>query len=238
MQNRVGREAHPVLVLPDWKTHRIIPSHYPPIDIFERVYDTPEELAIAFEIEVMTNDRLLNEAGNLQFVAPEDRLVGPSSSPVTAAFTHRGFGNRFTKGDFGIYYAADSLEATIAETIYHKEREMQDANEESIELTMRGYVGGISLPMQDIRGEPFLHLQNPDDYSAGQAFSASCRANESDELLYNSVRRPGYECLAAFRPIALCAPAQSERLRYFWDGNKRRITHWTKISDAHEVPHL
>ena len=61
---------------------RIIPSHYPPIDLFERVYDTPEELAIAFEIKAMTNDHLLDEAGDLQFVAPEDRLVGPGSSPV------------------------------------------------------------------------------------------------------------------------------------------------------------
>jgi hypothetical protein len=56
----------PSLILPEWKAHRIIPSYYPPIDLFERIYDTPEELAIAFEIESMTNDRLLDEAGDLQ----------------------------------------------------------------------------------------------------------------------------------------------------------------------------
>jgi hypothetical protein len=110
----------PLLILPEWKAHRIIPSHYPPIDLFERIYDTPEELAIAFEIESMTNDRLLDEAGDVQLVAPEDRLVGPGSSPVMAAFTHLGFGSRFTNGDFGVYYAADSRETAIAETIYHK----------------------------------------------------------------------------------------------------------------------
>ncbi|WP_413772253.1 RES family NAD+ phosphorylase [Marinobacter sp. LV10R510-11A] len=111
----------------------------------------------------MTNDRLLDEAGDLQLVASGDRLVGPGSSPVMAAFTHRGFRSRFTNGDFGVYYAADSLETAIAETIYYKERGMK-------------------------------------------------AANESNRLLYNSVRRPGYECLAAFRPIALCAPAQSDGL--------------------------
>lgn len=226
----------PDLVLPPWKGHRIIPSHYPPINLYERVYDSPEELEIAFDIESMTNDRLLDETGDLHLVAPEDRLFGPGSSPVMAAFTHLGFGSRFTNGDFGVYYAADSLETAIAETIYHKEREMAAANEESIELTMRCYVGDIVLPMLDIRGEAYRHLHNPDDYADSQAFAVSCRANGSDGLLYNSVRRPGYECIAAFRPIALNAPVQGDHLRYFWDGDKGRITHWAKISDAHEVP--
>ena len=226
----------PSLVLPEWKAHRIIPSHYPPIDLFERIYDTPEELEIAFEIESMTNDRLLDEAGELQLVAPDDRLVGPGSSPVMAAFTHLGYGSRFTNGDYGVYYAADSLETAIAETIYHKEREMAAAREESIELTMRCYVGNVVLPMQDIRGDVFSDLHDPDDYSASQAYAVSSRANGSDGLLYNSVRRPGHECIAAFRPVALSAPVQGEHLKYFWDGIKGRITHWAKISDAHEVP--
>lgn len=225
----------PALVLPDWKAHRIIPSHYPPIDLFERIYDTPEELAIAFEIEAMTNDRLLDQAGDLQLVPTGDRLMGPGSSPVMAAFTHLGFGSRFTKGDFGVYYAADSLETAIAETVYHKELEMAAANEESIELTMRCYVGDIMLPMHDIRGDAFTDLHDPDDYAASQAYAASRRAHGSDGLLYNSVRHPGHECLAAFRPVALKPPVQREHLKYFWDGQKRRITHWARISDAQEV---
>lgn len=224
------------LVVPQWKGHRIIPSHYPPINLFERIYDSPEEWDEAFEIEAMTNDRLLDEAGDLNLVAPEDRLTGPGASPVMAAFTHLGFGSRFTTGDFGVYYAADSLDTAIAETIYHKEREMAAAGEETIELTMRCYIGDIVRPMQDIRGNDYRHLHHLDDYSASQAFAAARRAEGSDGLLYNSVRRPGYECIAAFRPIALGAPVQGDHLRYFWDGDKGRITHWARISDAHEVP--
>ncbi|TVP60037.1 MAG: RES domain-containing protein [Halomonadaceae bacterium] len=228
--------ASPALVLPQWQGHRIIPSHYPPINLYERIYDTPEELSVAFELEAMTNDRLLDETGDLAMVAPQNRLTGPGSSPVMAAFTHLGFGSRFTNGDFGVYYAADSLETAIAETLYHKEREMAAANEESIELTMGCYVGAIVLPMLDIRGQAFQALHDPDDYAASQAFAASHRASGSNGLLYPSVRRSGHECIAAFRPVALQAPVQCEHLRYFWDGQKRRMTHWAKISDAHEVP--
>lgn len=112
---------------------------------------------------------------------------------------------------------------------------MAAAGEESIELTMRCYVGDVALPMHDVRGNDFLDLHNPDDYSASQSYAASLRSNGSDGLLYNSVRRPGHECIAAFKPIALTAPVQGEHLKYFWDGQKGRITHWAKISDAHEV---
>lgn len=225
-----------VLVAPEWKGHRIIPSHYPPIDLFERIYDSPEERDEAFEIEALTNDRLLDEAGELNLVAREDRLIGPGASPVMAAFTRPGFGSRFTNGDFGVYYAADSLETAIAETVYHKEREMAAAGEASIELTMRCYIGDIVRPMQDIRGDNYHHLHHRDDYSASQAFAAARRAGGSNGLLYNSVRRPGYECIAAFKPVALNAPVQGDHLRYFWDGDKGRITHWARISDAHKVP--
>lgn len=183
----------------------------------------------------MTNDRLLDEAGDIQLIAPEDRLIGPGSSPVMAAFTHLGFGSRFTTGDFGVYYAADALETAISETIYHKEREMAAAGEESIELTMRCYVGDIALSMHDLRGVDYLDLHDPNDYSASQSYAAWMRSNGSDGLLYHSVRRAGHECIAAFKPIALMSPLQGEHLKYFYDGQKRRITHWAKISGAHEV---
>lgn len=193
----------PDLVLPPWKWHRIIPGHYPPTNLYERVYDSPEELEIAFEIESMTNDLLLDDTGDLHLVAPEDRLVGHGSSPVMAAFTHPGFGSRFTNGEFGVNYAADSLETAIAETVYHKAREMAASNEDSIELTMRCYGGDIVLPMRNIRGEAYRHLHHPDDYANSQAFAVSYRTNGSDGLLYNSVRRPGHEYIAASGPLLL-----------------------------------
>ena len=42
MRNGVGREAYPSLVLPEWRAHHITSSQFPPIDLFERIYDTPE----------------------------------------------------------------------------------------------------------------------------------------------------------------------------------------------------
>jgi len=41
--------------LPDWeKLHRLVPSHFPPIDLFENVAK-PEDLEIVFALESLTS---------------------------------------------------------------------------------------------------------------------------------------------------------------------------------------
>ena len=76
--------------------YRIIPSRFPPISLFEAVAD-PADLEAVYAIEAMTNDRLRDEAGELSLVPPEDRVSGPGSSPIMAAFTHLNpVGDRFT----------------------------------------------------------------------------------------------------------------------------------------------
>ena len=101
--------------------YRIIPTRFPPINFFER-YTPPELMEEAFELESLTNERLLNEVGLLQQVKLEDRVSGPGASVVMAAFTHIGNASRFTDGSFGIYYAGRCLETAIWETIFHRER--------------------------------------------------------------------------------------------------------------------
>src|SRR5690606_39962100 len=93
------------LLQPEWQAYRLVSSVFPPLSVFEDVLD-PADLELAFAIEALTNDRLLDEAGVLQRVRPEDRVSGPGSSPVMAAFTHIGAANRFSDGSYGIYYCA------------------------------------------------------------------------------------------------------------------------------------
>jgi len=81
-------------------TYRLIPSHYPPIALFENLLD-PQELDAAYALESLTNDRLQDEVGNIALVAPEDRVTGPGTTAIMAAFTHVGVESRFTKGRFG-----------------------------------------------------------------------------------------------------------------------------------------
>src|ERR1700674_2695284 len=71
-----------------WRpSHRLVPSRFPPVGLFDRVA-TLADLDAVFELDAMTNDRLRDEAGELSLVAKEDRVSGPGTTPIMAAFTH------------------------------------------------------------------------------------------------------------------------------------------------------
>jgi hypothetical protein len=74
----------PVAWLPCW---RIIPSRFPPINLFERVAD-PADLEAIIALESLTNDRLREEVGALQLVPQQDRISGRGPGYIMAAFTH------------------------------------------------------------------------------------------------------------------------------------------------------
>lgn len=200
--------------LPDWESvYRLIPSHFPPINLFEEVAE-PEDLEIIFAIEALTNDRILAEAGELALVPLEQRICGPGSSPVMAAFSHIGIPSRFTDGeDYGVYYAARDLKTAIKETVYHRENFLRQTNESDTELTMRSYANKIALEMHDTRDDQYQHLHT-EDYGPSQLFAASIRATGSNGLIYQSVRDPGGQCIAAFKPTAVTIPVQAGHFKY------------------------
>lgn len=215
----------PALVDVPWpRAYRIVNSSFPPIALFEDVLD-PEDLEVAYAIEALTNDRLIEQAGVLARVRPEDRLSGPGSSPVMAAFTHVGKRSRFSDGTFGVYYAANSQAAAIAETCFHQERFLAATHEADLELTMRTYVNRVIKPLHDVRqGFESLYQPDPEAYGPSQAFARQLRDAESWGLLYNSVRLAGHECVAALRPPAVSIPKQGKHLRYVWSASERKIS--------------
>ena len=84
--------------LPCW---RIIPSRFPPIELFERAVD-PADLEAIYELESLTNDHLREEAGELQLVPSPDRIAGRGTSYIMAAFTHLNpAGSRFSVAPMG-----------------------------------------------------------------------------------------------------------------------------------------
>ena len=208
-----------VIELPHQKQFRIIPSVYPPINFFEDLVD-PEEMETLWEIESLTNERLRQEAGDIFLVPREDRVCGPGSSIIMAAFTHISVDRptRFSNGSFGVYYAGLSQETAIRETIYHRERFLRFTQEDPCEITMRLYEGKIKKPLHDIRGEDFLSLHNPDHYLDAQKFGNELKKNNSWGMLYRSVRHAGGYCIAALRPPTVSIPHDISHLKYVWDG--------------------
>ncbi len=207
----------PVAWKPAW---RIIPSRFPPIQLFERVA-TPEDLEAVFAVEALTNPRLRDEAGDISLVPPEDRVTGPGASVIMAAFTHLNpEGSRFSDGTFGVFYAAKELLTAIAETRYHRERFMRATMQGRMELDMRAYCVDLVARLHDLRGQQAEYplVYHREDYAAGQQLAVMLRRAGADGIVYDSVRQRGGECAAVFRARRLANARQERHLCYFWDG--------------------
>ncbi|MGI8706205.1 MAG: RES family NAD+ phosphorylase [Sphingomicrobium sp.] len=199
---------------------RIIPSRFPPIGLFDAVAD-PGDLEAVFQIEAMTNDRLRDEAGDLALVAPDDRISGPGTTPIMAAFTHLNpEGDRFTDGSYGVFYASLTIETAIAETRHHRVRFLQATDEPAQELDMRVYSVDLNAELHDIRGMRESHpaFYHPTSYAVSQELAGRLRDEGSDGIVYQSVRDEGGECAGVFRPRLLTNCRQERHLCYVWDG--------------------
>ncbi|MDE2149482.1 MAG: RES family NAD+ phosphorylase [Gammaproteobacteria bacterium] len=199
--------------------HRIVPSRFPPVGVFDGLVE-PDQIEHLFAIEALTNPRLRQEIGEIHLVAPEDRLTGPGTTPIMAAFCHPNrAGSRFSDGSYGIYYAALEEETAIAESAHHRARFLRATAEPPLALEMRRYVCQVARTLVMVPADPNLGLLEPDDYRRAQAFGREQRAAGAWGLFYPSVRRAGGRCIAALRPPALKPPAvQASHYRYYWNG--------------------
>lgn len=204
-------------------SYRIVPTRYPPIQLFEKVAD-PAHLEDVFLIESLTNTRLRDEAGDLSLVAAEDRVSGPGTSFIMSPFTHLSpdRGGRFSDSTFGAYYASRELNTAIAETVHHRERFLRESHEPLMRLDMRVIRSNLAAPLHDLRGmrAALPEIYDPDDYGRSQALARALRAAGSWGVVFESVRREAGECAAVFRPRALSPAKLAEHLEYLWDGER------------------
>jgi len=201
----------------DWRAFRIVSSRFPPVGAWDRIA-APSDFDALAEIEGLTNPRIRDALGVLATV-PRNRWVsGPGTTPVMAAFTHLNpEGSRFSDGTYGVFYAAKEVETAIRETVYHRERFLARTQEPPQRIQMRCYVTSIKRPFHDIRGgHPALH--DPGSYVGSRLFARKLRAANSDGIAYDSVRKTGGQCVAAFWPDCVGPCTQGKHYEYHWDG--------------------
>lgn len=220
------------------ETHRLVLSHFPPIDLYDDVADPHDWEALA-AAQARTNPRVYEEIGDLSLMPPERRLSGPGASWVMAAFTHVSPDRptRFSDGSYGVYYAGESLETALREHTYHMGLFYADSAMESGWISeVRQLVGSIDAELIDIRGPGFEILLDPGDYGPSQEFAAKQRAANANGIVYPSVRHPGGECIAVLFPDVITPPAQGDHFRYYWDGEA--VSYVRKVSGDRAIYQL
>jgi hypothetical protein len=206
---------------------RIVPTRHPSVNLFDRVADEADFEAL-YALEAMTNERVRDELGEIERVAPAQRQYGPGSGPIMAAFTHvNTLGSRFSDGSYGMFYAARERATAVAETRHHHARFLAATNEGPMHLPMRLYRVAIDARLHDLRppGAVEPAVFDPDDYGAARVLGARLRAAGSAGVVYPSVRQvkaPRGHCVGLFSPQGASRCVHAAILLYAWDG--RRFT--------------
>lgn len=187
-------------------THRLIPTKYigEGESVLARLTVDEEDLDRLLELEGVTNDRLLGEAGLLPGISIHELVFGISYAHiVNAAFTQpHPMGSRFNLADRGAWYAAFALETSQAEVAFHKAQELQEINWQDEEVaTYADYLADFRADFHDIRSESeFAKCLDPGSYQNSQGLARDLLKEGSPGIVYPSVRHKGGSCLACFRP--------------------------------------
>ena len=231
------RAAAAIPVTPTlWRPcYRLIPSRYPTVGLYDRIAD-PADLDVVYAIEALTNPRVRDEAGQLQLVAPDERVSGAGSTMIMAAFTHLNpEGSRFSDGSYGVYYAAAALPTAIAEVSHHRAVFLARTAEPAIDVDMRLITATLDAALHDLRGlgDAGAAWLDPERYAAPQALGRELRAAGSWGVQFPSVRHDSGLCVGVFRPKALRHARSGAHIALHWDGE--RITHWFEKRGPHAL---
>jgi RES domain len=217
-------DAIPYAHLINQTAYRLIPSKYPPKSLFDDVAHH-DEFEVLFAIQELTNPRIRNELGSLNRVPANQRPYGiRGCNYALGPFVHLNpLGSRFSRGDFGVFYAAENIQTAIAETRYHQQQYFAAIVDLKYDrLQMRCLKTQFSASLRDISGEDYIHSRcyHPDDYSAAQVLGANLKSKTEQGLLYRSVRNMPFLCYALFTPQIIQDVMQTAHYDYIWDGEK------------------
>jgi hypothetical protein len=201
-------------------THRLIPAKYAEKSVLEELQLDLQVIHDLSELDAVTNERKIAEAGNSPSIGPQELLYGvPEAHVINAAFTHAGpDGGRFNNRGRGAWYAGQYLVTAQAEVVFHREKLLADSRiYEPIESEYQDFLADFSGKFHELDFHERKACLQPDPvpqcYAAGQALAGSLLSIGSNGILYPSVRGSGETCIACFRPALVNNPRRGDLLR-------------------------
>lgn len=209
------------------RAHRLIPTRYPPIALFERVAPQHDFEAL-YALEGLTNPRVREETGQISNIPKSRRVSGLGASVVMAPFSHFSTSRptRFSDGTFGVYYAANKFETALREVTFHMSRFHANTSDPPLSEPYREYVGKVDRLMHDLTQGDWRKFLDPDvtHYGPSQAFAKAIRERNGNGIVYPSVRHKPGKCIAALFPDVVKIPVQGRHIELHWNGT--RIDRW------------
>lgn len=204
--------------------HRLVPSQFPPIGLFDTVA-TAADLAAVMELVGWTNDRLVDD--RIDRLPQGEWVYGvPNASIVMAAFLHVAPGGmRFNGPDLGAWYAADDIRTAAAEVGHHLRREAAARSTAAMSRTYRAYTSILLGDHVDLRGrqDKYPDVYASDRYDASQKLDENLRASGGAGILYDSLRRRTGTNVVAFRTRNVTQVVQADHFEIAVSAASRTI---------------
>ena len=204
-------------------THRLIPSKYSygGESVLVRIADDDDHLRSIFDLDHLTNDRLLAEDNQLPRIGIDELVFGIRHHRIiNAAFSHANpLGGRFNGPDRGNWYAGFELKTSQAEVAWHKSVELAEVGWLEESITYDDYLADFGGEYHDIRDDPARrNCLDSASYTDSQLLAETLLAEGSPGIIYPSVRHEGGTCLACFRPALVGNVRKGARHRFTWAG--------------------
>lgn len=184
-------------------------------------------LADLAEIEGATSGRLSAQRHGAGAIAKGEFVNGlPHAAFINAAFAY--FRpcelNRFNGPGRGAWYAALTVETSIAEVAFHMTRELDRVNDFNATVEYAEMFASFAGEFVDLRNiVPRPPALNPDPtvgYPQGNALAEAARARGLNGIVYPSVRHTSGTCLVALWPHAVQSVTQGRAIGLSWRGGR------------------
>lgn len=203
----------------DQTWYRLIPSRFPPIDIYQRIA-SPENWGGLHAIEEMTNPR----------VREREWLTGLNrvdlGSPRFQNWNHAPFAYLNPEGSwlldpfFGVLELSDTLQTALASSIRKRELFLARTSEPPLDLDMRVLGHRVSGNFIDLTGIDADLTQN-----ARWQIGEDALRSGADGALFMCPYRRGAKCVSVFKGDALGKSNQQDHYRFVWDGTAIRTVY-------------
>jgi len=203
---------------------RLVPTRIPRINLYERLADSHEQRRLA-EIEELTNPRMMEERGTKNFLRKGDYFRKNVSPGVKASFAYLA-PSRFGSGIFPILYAASNELTALAEKRHHLARFLKAHHTRPTISKQIAWILSVSGKFHDLRqpSKNFKNFYSLNSYTAAQSLGRHLWEEGSQGIVYESVRRPSGQCVAAFSPQTIMSCSRGPLFEFHWDGNSIKET--------------
>jgi hypothetical protein len=197
----------------DQNWYRLIPSRFPPVDVYARLSPVLREAAP--EIEALTNPRL----------AAKERLAGSpaeidTASPRLQNWNHAPFAYRNPEGSYllsaihGVMELACTVEAALAIAIRRREIFLGRTAESAMDLDMRLLVTPVRGDFANLAVSLALDASETTRWGIGQQLLDQGFLG----VVFGRPERPRDLFLSVFDAAPLGRSVQSTHYRFVWDG--------------------